>query len=224
MGTSTMSSVLTTRASAAAMREARLARFGELETHQPERKIEGRARQAQSRQAQSTSASVTSRSEGQWVDATALFRMGYEPDSVGRALVKTKGDASAALELLRTQEQTKVDAPADVCLETSASSFPENYDDEEEELALALKMSLENPTKCQRRGGAKAPATDNNPLWAPPRYLPTSGSGEVRTLSLVEQVQIRDGGYAWQPARAFLDTGNQLMTIVDARFAARHAI
>lgn len=45
-----------------------------------------------------------------------------------------------------------------------------------------------------------------------------------RTLRLVEEVAIRDGGYQWQRATAFLDTGNQAMTLVDPEFARRHAI
>lgn len=58
--------------------------------------------------------------------------------------------------------------------------------------------------------------------------MPAGGGAALeagsRTLSLVETVQIRDGGYCYQAAKAFLDTGNQLMTLVDTRFAARHAI
>ena len=51
------------------------------------------------------------------------------------------------------------------------------------------------------------------PFWAPARYVPTSLQGD-RTLSLVEDVQVRNGAYAWSPAKAFLDTGNQAMTIL----------
>jgi predicted aspartyl protease len=35
---------------------------------------------------------------------------------------------------------------------------------------------------------------------------------------------VRDGGYSWQPATAFLDTGNQHKTIIDTDYARRHAI
>lgn len=45
-----------------------------------------------------------------------------------------------------------------------------------------------------------------------------------KTLRLRETAMVRDGGFTWQPASAFLDTGNQHMTIVDTAFAARHGI
>jgi len=53
--------------------------------------------------------------------------------------------------------------------------------------------------------------------------LPAAIQGD-RTLSLVEDVQVRNGAYAWSSAKAFLDTGNQAITLIDPVFAARHAI
>lgn len=90
--------------------------------------------------------------------------------------------------------------------------------DEDADLRLAVELSmqpLDTPIPA---------ANATNSLWMPPRYLPTSSASEDKTLRLVESVQVRDGGFAWQPATAFLDTGNQHMTIIDTRFAARHAI
>ena len=65
---------------------------------------------------------------------------------------------------------------------------------------------------------------DENSFWSPPRYQPKAISEGDRTLSLIERVTVRDGGYAWQPATALLDTGNGSVTIIDEKFAARHAI
>lgn len=108
-------------------------------------------------------------------------------------------------------------------------------DDADDDLALALRMSLEQPTPQPLRKSGAMPAqralagSSSNPHWDPPRYVPSQGVDALRvvggkTLSLVEFVEVRDGGYVWQPASAFLDTGNQHMTIIDSGFAARHAI
>merc|ERR1712023_402978 len=51
-----------------------------------------------------------------------------------------------------------------------------------------------------------------NSFWSPPRYQPKAISEGDRTLSLIERVTVRDGGYAWQPATALLDTGNGTVT------------
>lgn len=85
------------------------------------------------------------------------------------------------------------------------------------------------PRKEQASSRPAASTSSTNELWAPPRYLPAEGADALRvhgghTLSLVENVEVRDGGYCWQRGTAFLDTGNQHMTIIDRRFAARHAI
>lgn len=137
--------------------------------------------------------------------------MGFEPDDVGRALVKCQGNAPAALELLKSGL---------------------SGDNEDDELALALRMSLEQPTPQMLRKSKAAPASAGpsaNPHWNPPRYIPPEGADALRvvggkTLSLVEFVEVRDGGYSWQPASAFLDTGNQHKTIIDTDYARRHAI
>jgi len=107
---------------------------------------------------------------------------------------------------------------------------------EEEQLDLAIHMSLRGSAKTSsdrdRRlvaATSSTPTRSSNPMWAPPRYLPAEGADALRvhggqTLSLVEDIDVRDGGYSWQRGKAFLDTGNQHMTIIDRRFAARHAI
>lgn len=159
------------------------------------------------------------------VDAADLFRMGFEPADVGKALVQTWGNANAALAILRTAPSVE---PALGRVEdddhADKEENPDTKDEEARELELALKMSLETPLRP-----AKAPrssAAAGNPLWAPPRYIPAGNALEAgpRTLNLIESVHVRDGGYGWQSARAFLDTGNQAMTLVDSRFAERHAI
>ena len=105
---------------------------------------------------------------------------------------------------------------------------------EQDDLALALRMSMEHqPTPQPLRKSDVKPARHvparSNPHWDPPRYRPDQGADALRvvggkTLSLVEFVEVRDGGYAWQPATAFLDTGNQHMTIIDSSYARRHGI
>ena len=158
------------------------------------------------------------------VSAADLFNMGFEPDSVGQALVSSRGDATKALGLLRSADSKRQKTVAP----TPSTPVPEAEEDEDEELALALKLSLES-TATTSSGRATSHTEGSHPLWAPPRYLPPEGADALRviggkTLSLVEHVEVRDASYAWQKATAFLDTGNQHMTIVDPRFAARHAI
>jgi hypothetical protein len=152
------------------------------------------------------------------VEASALFQMGFAPEDVGNALVQTRGDVRRALSMLsaaHSQGPTEhVQGQARV------------EEDEDAELARAIELSLEpTPTAQTMRQTAFA----QNPLWDPPRYVPAGGTDALRviggkTLNLVEAVHVRDGGYTWQPATAFLDTGNQHMTIVDELFATRHAI
>lgn len=164
------------------------------------------------------------------VDAAALFTMGFEPEEVGSALVSTRGDAVQALELLGKRQRVSAPAstdeehtspnpkePAHASTDEHASPDPKEFDDED--LALALKMSMEKPDRSSS-------SPDSNPLWNPPRYVPAcaAASSSDKTLSLVERVEVRDGAYGWQQATAFMDTGNQHMTIVDSRFARRHAI
>jgi len=165
------------------------------------------------------------------VTSAALFRMPFAPEAVGRALVAVRGDADAALKLLQEESTKSHD-------ETTASTVEQEEDyvdrgdvDEHDELQLALALSLEaRPDKVPRRGDVpelQPPVpVAANPLWAPPRYMPPQSeiAGGTRTLNLIEDVEVRDGGYEWQRARAFCDTGNTHMTIVDTRFAARHAI
>ena len=139
--------------------------------------------------------------------------MGFAPNEVGRALVSTRGNASKALEILTS-------TPTDDSAEDEA------------DLARALQMSLEPVLPADMTPAETAVPTTSastRPLWDPPRYVPSDGSDALRvvggkTLSLVEDVQIRDAGYSWQRATAFLDTGNQHITIVDTKFAKRHAI
>jgi len=149
------------------------------------------------------------------IDSEALFHLGFYPEAVGRALVSTRGDAAAALKVLQRQ--------ADGVSKEKAAPAEEAIDDEARQLELALKMSLEPAKKAPRPSTSSSGA---NPLWQPPRYLPAGHSVErgSKTLSLVESVRVRDGGYAWQAASAFLDTGNQAITLIDPVFAARHAI
>lgn len=107
-----------------------------------------------------------------------------------------------------------------------SANLAQTTTDEDEELKQALALSM-LPFEAQMN----AKRTQNSPLtrsdhdfWSPPRYVPAASASSNKMLRLVEHVQIRDGGFAWQPATAFLDTGNQHITIIDARFAARHAI
>lgn len=168
------------------------------------------------------------------IDAAALFRMGFEPEAVGRALVSTQGDPVKAFSLLS--------APPSADAGSSDTTA-----EEEDDLALAISMSLEHPKQppqpqqaSERPAGPQQAGVEQagpqrtrrqalsaesvNPLWAPSRYVPPSNSGGTQLLSLVENVKVRDGGYAWQRGKAFLDTGNQHMTIIDSAFAARHSI
>jgi hypothetical protein len=108
-------------------------------------------------------------------------------------------------------------------------------DEEARLLAQAIEMSLapepvstlKKPRRTPPAASSRPPAASSsgvNPLWAPPRYVPADDSRGPRTLNLVEEVQVRDAGYSWQRATAFLDTGNQHMTLVDTAFAQRHAL
>lgn len=150
------------------------------------------------------------------ITSTGLFAMGFEPEAVGRALVETRGDAAEALKLLRTTRES--------------TDEEEDDDDEDRQLERAIKLSLAASAQPQAPAQAASSSSSRgaNPLWSPPRYMPAGGGAALeagsRTLGLVETVQVRDGGYTYQAAKAFLDTGNQLMTLVDTRFAARHAI
>merc|ERR550514_2524946 len=95
---------------------------------------------------------------------------------------------------------------------------------EARELAAAIAASLAATPAPAPATAPPAPVpSSENPFWAPARYVPAALDGD-RTLSLVEDVQVRNGAHAWAPAKAFLDTGNQAMTILDARFAAAHGI
>jgi len=170
------------------------------------------------------------------VDSVALFSMGWPPEAVGQALVTSRGDATTALALLRAG---KVAEPPPSGASPELPDAPEEDREEEAEearqLERALKMSLESeaapsPAKrakpaAERAQPSAALTSSANPLWAPPRYTPAADGLEGgSTLNLVEQVMVRDGGYAWQAATAFLDTGNQHMTLVDPAFAAKNAI
>jgi len=89
----------------------------------------------------------------------------------------------------------------------------------------AAATSVAPPATSAAPPATSAPPTAANPLWAPPRYVPAhSEAAGPRTLSLVERVHVRDGGYTWQGALAFLDTGNQHMTLIDTAYARRHAL
>merc|ERR1712188_290596 len=95
----------------------------------------------------------------------------------------------------------------------------------EEGSSLDASEISKPPAKASRQMTTLPPSASANPLWAPPRYIPANNAAErgPRTLSLVEDVVVRDGGFVWQRAKAFLDTGNQHMTLVDSAFAERHA-
>merc|ERR1719198_407960 len=142
--------------------------------------------------------------------------MGFEPEDVGRALVATRGDATAALAMLRGAPM-----PAAASGAPAAANAPELSQEEEDRLlAEAIQMSLVQTPRAKAHSAHRPPGTSSdagNPLWAPPRYLPKDANAlehGPRTLSLVEHISVRDGGYEWQPATAFLDTCNQLMTLV----------
>jgi len=173
------------------------------------------------------------------LDVPSLFKMGFADDAVGRALVEAKGDAKRALEILKVPSAgpppPRVEMDQALPAETMIEPATGEQLSEEEQLELAIQMSLRGSAKTgsdrDRRlnEAATSSAPTSNPLWAPPRYLPAEGADALRvhggqTLSLVEDIEVRDGGYSWQRGKAFLDTGNQHMTIIDRRFAARHAI
>lgn len=151
------------------------------------------------------------------IDSVSLFKMGFPAEAVGQSLVEARGDPVLAHEILLRKQPS-----ASTATTTTCPADDEGDEEEARQLELALKLSLERPPAKRRASPAAA-----NPLWAPPRYMPTdSRSIEAgpRTLNLLESVQVRDGGYGWQGATAFLDTGNQAMTLVDTRFAERHAL
>ena len=100
---------------------------------------------------------------------------------------------------------------------STAQSQPKPEGDEDTELAAAIALSLQPADES-------SPTSTTDSFWSPPRYMPPTLSESQRTLSLIERAQVRDGGYEWQDATALLDTGNAHITLVDARFAARHAI
>lgn len=148
--------------------------------------------------------------------AASLFAMNFDREAVGRALVSSLGDTKAALAILRQEEAKAIE--------------PEISKEEEQRLLEeAIKMSMEPPApakKPKRTSSSQSAASSGNPLWQPPRYVPVDNLAErgPQTLALVEVVEVRDGGFQWQTASAFLDTGNQHMTLVDTRYAAKHAI
>jgi len=196
------------------------------------------------------------------VDAPSLFRMGFSDEAVGRALIVARGNARDALAILRSDTDKTVQENDSTVLANKDSAALHNQEtnvqkaqkaevaqapdvaecstalDENEQLQLAIRMSLEGAGASAQMASAKnaagqsapsRPSTAPNPMWSPPRYLPANGADALRvhggqTLRLVEDIEVRDGGYSWQRGKAFLDTGNQHMTIVDPRFAARHAI
>ncbi|EOD36580.1 hypothetical protein EMIHUDRAFT_447005 [Emiliania huxleyi CCMP1516] len=168
------------------------------------------------------------------VDSIALFKMGFAPDAVGQALVSTRGDAGSALTLLEKEKRqakapTQVDSepPTEAKADAHATPCAEHAEqDEARELQLALHMSLQPDTAgASTSSSFRSAGSSSNPLWEPPRYLP-AGSIEAgpRTLGLLEHIQVRDGGYAWQGGTAFLDTGNQALTLIDPRFAEWHGV
>ena len=95
--------------------------------------------------------------------------------------------------------------------------------DDEEELAAAIALSLQQEV-LHTPPRLEAQRPEATPFWSPPRYTPAARSEGDRLLNLMERAQVRDGGYEWQSCTALLDTGNAGLTVVDERFAARHAI
>jgi len=209
------------------LRAARLKRLGAL----PSARSSGRARDEELAPKHVDEDAIES--------AAALFQMGFDPEHVGRALAQSKGDLRQTLNILRATARTNGTRDINVKgqgEEEEESAEREAQGNEDADLALAIEMSLSQPPVSNARSDSTSEmpkraraSSSSNPLWDPPRYSPAGGSDALRviggkTLSLVESVQVRDGGYAWQPATAFLDTGNQHMTIVDSRYAALHAI
>jgi len=171
------------------------------------------------------------------MDASTLFTMGFEPESVGRALVATRGDVHQALAMLHSDSGTHFASSTRNAESERPVAAAAAEEDDDEELARAIQMSLEKQdcsTSLEKVSNAHTahphePTPDHNPLWNPPRYIPMGGADALRvvggkTLSLIEDVEVRDAGYSWQRAKAFLDTGNQHITIVDTNFARKHAI
>ena len=199
--------VLTSTGDKSRMRDARLKRFSPV---QEAAANAGSAASATPRDQQVLEPGPTTAA----IDSVALFKMGFDAERVGAVLVQTRGDVTQALRLLRGRD----DAPQ---VHSSSAVAEDDDEDEQRQLELALKMSLE-----PRDARSHKTVSGANPLWAPPRYVPASNPVEAgsRTLNLVEVVHVRDGAYGWQRASAFLDTGNQHMTLVDTQFAARHAI
>lgn len=211
-----------------AMREARLQRFSQhtaAAASTASQPLPAAADQAPAAAVSSTSTSLPH------VDSVSLFNMGFDADAVGRALVQTRGDAKGALSLLQKMsavpaaaaEAEHVPAPSDPA--PAPSLLAETDEEEAHQLELALKMSLEQPEPAKKQPRPSPADSSVNPLWQPPRYIPAvSAEAGPKTLQLVENVLVRDGGYAWQRATAFLDTGNQHVTLIDPKYAARHAI
>jgi len=103
----------------------------------------------------------------------------------------------------------------------------EDNERENEELQQALALSLQSQPSTPLRTPPVQTAScmaGENPLWLPSRYVPPERSAGRLTLNVRESIFVRDGGYQWQAAGCFLDTGNQHMTIIDSAFAAQHAI
>lgn len=121
------------------------------------------------------------------------------------------------LEVLRRSVSVKSEA---------RSSQDEDEDDEELQKALALSMQGRDvAAPAPARSTSHSTTAQEQNFWAPPRYIPPQTlSRDDMKLSLRERIECRDGGFSWRPASAFLDTGNQHMTIVDSGFAARHGI
>jgi len=159
------------------------------------------------------------------VTAVELFSMGFSDAQVGSALVACRGDAQRALALLQAEDESSEEKELERAIQLSLAP-DESMTPTARETQPSLTAEDPDTTTTHEAQHAQLPSTSANPFWAPPRYVPAGerSVGGPRTLNLVELVEIRDGGYEWQRARAFLDTGNQLMTLVDTNFASRHAV
>eukprot|EP00316_Scyphosphaera_apsteinii_P002266 CAMPEP_0119316318 /NCGR_PEP_ID=MMETSP1333-20130426/39407_1 /TAXON_ID=418940 /ORGANISM="Scyphosphaera apsteinii, Strain RCC1455" /LENGTH=303 /DNA_ID=CAMNT_0007321933 /DNA_START=35 /DNA_END=946 /DNA_ORIENTATION=+ len=151
----------------------------------------------------------------------AIVQANPQPDKAMKAVTDQPHCSNDALPIPTPPPAEWEERESDVSSPTGTDKKAGNDEEagSENELKQALALSMQPNETVQIKLGPAA-----NPLWAPPRYEPPNRSEASLTLGLRERIELRDANYAWQPASAFCDTGNQHMTIVDETFAALHGI
>eukprot|EP00308_Calcidiscus_leptoporus_P012894 CAMPEP_0119353816 /NCGR_PEP_ID=MMETSP1334-20130426/2919_1 /TAXON_ID=127549 /ORGANISM="Calcidiscus leptoporus, Strain RCC1130" /LENGTH=224 /DNA_ID=CAMNT_0007367199 /DNA_START=63 /DNA_END=738 /DNA_ORIENTATION=+ len=120
------------------------------------------------------------------------------------------GLAPLAMRSCALQPQRRHAAAAAACFQTSRVLRAE-----------ARTAGAAAPSHCAQPGQGERVTADD--ILSPARYMPGKPDGD-QSLSRRESIEVRDGGYAWRPARALLDTGNEALTVIDTAFARRHSI